>query len=193
MKRILSLIGVVLVVGCGEPVPRNVDELVIQGRTYLDGETMEPYSGPVFELFSENPSKIQDRFNLKDGEKDGPVESYHDNGEVSSKGTYKDGEYDGVWESYSDEGQLWYKTTYKNGERDGLSEMYRDNGEVWSKTTYKNGVLDGLWESYYQNGEVWTKGTYKDGEKCGEWLEGYLLTDINYFEEGETVTYDLPC
>jgi len=27
-----------------------------------------------------------------------------------------------------------------------------------------------------------SKGTYKDYKRCGEWLE-----------EGETVTYDLPC
>ena len=119
MKRILSLIGVVLVVGCSEPVPRNVDELVIQGRTYLDGETMEPYSGPVFELFSENPSKIQYRFNLKDGERDGPFETYYENGQLRMKGTMKDGEWDGPGESYHDNGQLKEKGTLKDNEKCG--------------------------------------------------------------------------
>ena len=43
------LIPVLLVlVGCSEPVPRDLDTLVQQGEDlYLDRETMEPYSGPV--------------------------------------------------------------------------------------------------------------------------------------------------
>jgi len=47
---------------------------------------------------------------------------------------------------------------------------------------YKNGELvDGPSEMYHDNGQLREKGTFKDKEKCGEW-----------FEEGETVTYD-PC
>ena len=43
------------------------------------------------------------------------------------------------------------------------------------------GELDGPAEAYHENGQLMGKGTFKDNEKCGEW-----------FEEGETVTYD-PC
>ena len=68
MKRILSLIGVVLVVGCSEPVPRNINELISQGETLLDPETLEPYSGPVFTLKPNNPDEIEQRITLKDGE-----------------------------------------------------------------------------------------------------------------------------
>ena len=46
---------------------------------------------------------------------------------------------------------------------------------------FKDGIPDGPSEGYHEDGQLWMKGTYKDGEKCGEW-----------FEEGETVTYD-PC
>ena len=34
-----------------EPDPRNRAELVQEGDMYLDRETMQPYSGPVFALF----------------------------------------------------------------------------------------------------------------------------------------------
>ena len=148
MNRILSLIGVVLVVGCSEPIPRNIDELMSQGETLLDPETLEPYSGPVFGLFSGNPSRIQYRFNLKDGVEVGPYESYHDNGQLSEKGTMKDGEIDGPVENY------------------------HENSQLWSKGTMKDGELDGPYEDYYENGQLKSKGTFKDGEKCGEWIEG---------------------
>ena len=69
MKRILSLIGVVLVVGCG---------LI-----------------------------------------DGPYETYHDNGQLSVKGTYKNGDLDGPFESYHESGQLESKGTYKDYKRCG--------------------------------------------------------------------------
>ena len=78
------------------------------------------------------------------------------------------------------------------GPPDELLESYYDNGQLMVRGIYRDGVPDGLNESYHENGVVFQKGTYKDGEKCGEWLEGYLLTDPNYSEEVETVTYD-PC
>ena len=46
---------------------------------------------------------------------------------------------------------------------------------------FSEGPPDGPYESYFENGQLEQKGTYKDGLRCGEW-----------FEEGETVTYD-PC
>ena len=99
MNRILSLIGVILVVGCGEPVPRDLNELMIQGETYLDPETFELYSGPVFLPSGRSPfvSEIQQRFTLRDGVRHGPYEEYFDNRELYEKGTYKEGEKCGEW------------------------------------------------------------------------------------------------
>ena len=74
MKRILSLVGTVLVMG-----------------------SLYWFGGPP----------------------DGPYESYYDNGQLETKGTYKDGELDGPYEEYYDDGQLRFKGTYKDGERCG--------------------------------------------------------------------------
>ena len=99
MNRILSLIGVVLVVGCGGLSPNE------------------------------------------------PFESYYDNGQLESKGTFKNGEFDGPYELYHENGQLILKWMYRDGELDGPSETYHDNGQLR------------------------TKGTYRDGKKCGGWLD----------------------
>ena len=71
MNRILSLIGVVLVVGCGPP------------------------DGP-YESYYEN-GQLEEKGTYKDGELDGPFELYNDNGQLYEKGTYKDGERCGEW------------------------------------------------------------------------------------------------
>ena len=96
MKRILSLIGVVLVVGCGGPEPRDMGTL--RG---VDG-------------FGENNGKRMTG-SLRDGKWDGPFESYHENGQLRRRGTYKDGVEDGPVEEYYENGQLYEKGSYKDG------------------------------------------------------------------------------
>ena len=76
MKRILSLIGVVLVVGCG----------------LIDG----PY-----ETYHDN-GQLREKGTMMDGKWDGPVEWYHDNGQLFQKGTYKDYKRCGEWLEYGE-------------------------------------------------------------------------------------------
>jgi hypothetical protein len=78
MKRILSLIGVVLVVGCG-PEPRDIGTLQELRGVYVNPMDGQPYSGPVFEMFT---SGSRGTGSLKDGEWDGPYENYFDNGQL---------------------------------------------------------------------------------------------------------------
>ena len=112
MKRTLSLIGVVLVVGCGGPEPRDMGTLRGVDGLYLNPEDDQPYSGPVF---GENNGKRMTG-SLRDGKWDGPFESYHENGQLRRRGTYKDGVEDGPVEEYYDSGQLYEKGSYKDGE-----------------------------------------------------------------------------
>jgi len=179
MNRILSLIGVVLVVGCG-PEPRDLETLQELNGLYMNPMDGQPYSGPVFEMFT---SGSRMTVSLKDGELDGPFERYYEDGQLEQKTTYKDGVEDGPFERYHENGQLSGKGTYKDGELDGPYESYHENGQVSGKRTFKDGELDGPSESYHENGQLRSKGTYTDRErwKCGEWLE-----------DGETVTYP-PC
>ena len=111
MKRILSLIGVVLVVGCGGPEPRDMGTLRGVDGLYLNPEDGQPYSGPVF---GENNGKRMTG-SLRDGKWDGPFESYHENGQLRRRGTYKDGVEDGPVEEYYANGQVYEKGSYKDG------------------------------------------------------------------------------
>ena len=71
MTRILSLIGVVLVVGCGPP-PELLESYYDNGQLMVRGI-------------------------YRDGVPEGLNETYHENGVVVQKGTYKDGEKCGEW------------------------------------------------------------------------------------------------
>jgi len=126
VKRVLSVIGVVLVVGCGGGEPRDMETLqeleprdmgTLRGvdGLYLNPEDGQPYSGPVF---GENMGKRMTG-SLRDGKWDGPFESYHDNGQLRRKGTYKDGVEDGPVEEYYDSGQLYEKGAYNDGGKCG--------------------------------------------------------------------------
>ena len=45
--------------------------------------------------------------------------------------TYNDkGEKHGPWEKYHDNGNLWYKKNYINGKKHGPCEVYHSNGKV---------------------------------------------------------------
>ena len=112
MKRVLSVIGVVLVVGCGGPEPRDMGTLRGVDGLYLNPEDGQPYSGPVF---GENNGKRMTG-SLRDGKWDGPIEGYHANGQLGFKGIYKDGEIDGVREMYHENGQLISKGAFNMGE-----------------------------------------------------------------------------
>ena len=131
--KIRRLIPVLLVLfGClqAEPLPRNVDTLVEQGDMYLDRETMLPYSGPIFRLMEDDSSTVQMSTTLKDGLRHGPWEIYHENGQLSSKGTWSNGELDGPFEDYYENGQLLGRSSYSNGELDGQFEDYYENGQL---------------------------------------------------------------
>ena len=53
----------------------------------------------------------------ENGNKQGPYETYHLNGQLTEKGTYKDGKEDGPYERYNAYGQLEEKAVYKMGKR----------------------------------------------------------------------------
>ena len=67
------------------------------------------------------------------------------------KSEYKNGEIDGPFESYHENGQLWERGTYKDGKPEGTYTIYHSNGQLLEKNIYKNGMIsDGPYESYSQ-------------------------------------------
>ena len=121
---------------------------------------------PVIEYYDNGTIKYAYSVD-ENGNRQGPSESYYENGQLAVKCTYKDGEYDGPYEEYYDNGRLNVKCTYKDGKKNGPYEAYHDNGQLYEKCTYKDGKEDGPYESYWANGLLRSKFTFKDGKEDG--------------------------
>ena len=87
MNQILSLIVLVLMVGCG-PETRDLRTLREVDGLYMNPGDGQPYSGPVFSM-EEGKRRTG---SLRDGLWDGPLEEYYENGQLREKMTWKDGE-----------------------------------------------------------------------------------------------------
>ncbi len=71
----------------------------------------------------------------------GIVESFHGNGQLSSRGNFIYGKRDGLWEYFYENSQLLGRGNYIDGERDGLREIFDEDGNLFRTRTYRNGEL----------------------------------------------------
>lgn len=137
----------------------TLDDLVYREGFFYKNSTDVLFTGKVI--------KGGQQWAFRDGRADGPYVSYHDNGELSSKGNYRNGVRDGPWITYHISGQLLIKETLKNGEREGPWEYYFLNGRLREKGSYKNGKREGPWVDYHKTGKVNEEltGIYESGVK----------------------------
>jgi len=196
-RCIQSCTAAVLVLGalgCAEPGARPKDDLLLEGSLYLDPETLEPYSGPVFTTLPGSSSEIEQRASLRDGHYDGAFEWYFGEGRLALRELYRDGKKDGPYEWYFESGRLYERGTYVNGVLEGPYEAYYESGNLYERGTYRSGAfhgprawylggqlielatyvegrLEGPYERYKETGEVELKGMLHDGQPCGAWLE----------------------
>jgi antitoxin component YwqK of YwqJK toxin-antitoxin module len=80
----------------------------------------------------------------------------------------------GVVVTKHDNGQKSVEMSYKDGKLEGLMTMWHENGQKRSEETYKDGKLEGLKTMWHKNGQKSSAGTYKDGKREGlgtGWLE----------------------
>ena len=95
---------------------------------------------------------------FEDGKKDGPYETYYENGQLKQKGSLKDGAEYGPYEIHYENGQLKEKGSVKDGEEYGPYEVHYENGQLKDKGSYKGAKRDGHWESYGEKGQMKVKG-----------------------------------
>ena len=84
------------------------------GITYHQ-DTNEPVIG-IIQSFFPNSSQIAERQTYRDGRRDGPSESFHENGKLSVKTNFIDGKLEGLYEGFDESGNLIRTQTFKNGE-----------------------------------------------------------------------------
>ncbi len=82
---------------CMQIPPREITELVVQDSTYLDPETMLPYSGPVFRNFLGEEGRTQFEATLRDGTWEGEFTVYHETGRIRYQGEMSGGTQCGGW------------------------------------------------------------------------------------------------
>ena len=88
MKRLLGLLLVIGMVGCGQTVDAS-KLVVIDGLTY-EGGSEAPFTGVAISKYDSGQKKSEGTY--KDGKREGLFTSWHENGQKSWEGTYKDGE-----------------------------------------------------------------------------------------------------
>lgn len=137
-----------------------------------NGKKKEYYYGDV----------IKAEYTLSNGEINGEIKVYHENGKIKKIGNYKHGLEDGNFKEYDDDGNLSSEYAMANGNKNGVFKTYED-GKIKILITYKDNIKNGLNINYYyddETGELIIKniGEYINGEKNGTWK-------LYYIEEGK--------
>ena len=120
-------------------------DLIVREGLHYKKFTDVPFTGKITGEFQGK---------LKNGKKEGPWVSYHENGQLLSKFNYKNGKMEGPWVSHHDNGQIGSEGDFKNGKPDGPWVYYHKNGQLETKATYKNGKEEGPYESHNDNGQL---------------------------------------
>jgi antitoxin component YwqK of YwqJK toxin-antitoxin module len=95
---------------------------------------------------------------------------YHQNGFISSKGTYTDQMKEGKWQFFSEitNGYLISEEYYSKNKRNGLSFKFYPDSTIAEKLTYLNDTKQGEWIQYYPSGKVCLKSHYLNGKLNGK-------------------------
>lgn len=90
------VLAVLALGGCQAPA-RELSELVVQDSSYLDPETMLPFSGRVFRNFAGEDGGPQLEAGMRDGTWDGELTVYHESGRIRYQGEMSGGARCGAW------------------------------------------------------------------------------------------------
>lgn len=137
---------------------------------------------------------------------------YHENGYISSKGTFINQLKEGKWQFFSEftKGYLvseefftgnikngpslkFYpdsivaeRLIYKNNVPEGECIQYYPKGTISMKSNYLNGKFNGLFEVWFVNGQIEFSGQYKNDVKDGIWFiyknDGTVKYKITYID-----------
>ena len=100
----LAPLAFALALACSAPRPVELGTLVARDSTYLDPQTLQPYSGPVVRHFRDHADRVQIEGRLEDGVWEGEMTVYHPSGRIRYQGALSQGSPCGAWvENQTDE------------------------------------------------------------------------------------------
>lgn len=88
------------------------------------------------------------------GQAEGKITRYYENGVVKETGYYLAGQKHGSWSAYNENGQLMSTAHFHNGNKDGEWLVWDNQGNLRYKLTYKNGEPVGEWAMFDERGKV---------------------------------------
>lgn len=65
--------------------------------------------------------------------------AYHENGQISSEGSYVHSHEEGIWRSYHENGQLAAEGLYTHGREEALWRFWSSSGQEESPVMYRSG------------------------------------------------------
>jgi antitoxin component YwqK of YwqJK toxin-antitoxin module len=186
--------------------PRNLTEnpLLKKGDQQVEHESLEPYSGKVFELHEDKKSVMREALlfngkrhrlhtwyyedgtkhyetNFKEGKQHGLSASFYPDGTKRVETNYKEDKKHGQHRAWNRDGKLIHEEDFQMGT--GKWVLMRDNGTKSSETNYKEGKEHGLETSYYRDGTKRYESNFKEGKKHG--LQTWYRKDGTKKEECE--------
>ena len=126
MKRLLGLLLVMGIVGCGGDAPRWV---VRDGLVY-EGDSETPFTGRMVDKYENGQKKVEATY--KDGKAEGLVTWWHENGhgQKASETTYKDGKPEGPSIVWHRNGQKYIERTWKDGKEVSKTKWDEEGNEI---------------------------------------------------------------
>ena len=99
MKRLLGLLLVMGMVGCGKTV--DPSKLVLRDGLMYEGDSETPFTGVAVDKHENGRKKSEATY--KDGKIVGLATAWHANGQKSREATFKDGKEEGLWTEWDEE------------------------------------------------------------------------------------------
>ena len=178
MKKLHSLLSVLFLTfwGCDNLEVKSINEDETQSFEIRDDKmflinSQKPFSGTSYMLFP-NGRKMFER-TWENGEKNGPVTFWYENGQKRQVINFKNGIVDWIQDEWYENGQKSSEVLRQNDKQVGDRIGWDEDGNRTYKGIWNYGYFTGSWDVWYKNGQKQKEMIYKDGEiiSIKEWNE----------------------
>jgi len=168
----------------------NLCVYVKNGQLASKGEIKEGKRLGLWSHWLEGSSEIWRKEQYEDGSLVQETHfTYFDNGQQKSSVSYKDGQLDGEMTFWNENGGIWKKEQYVDGSLVHESHyIFYDSGKVKKERNYKNGKLNGRFMVWHDNGKKKSMVDYKDDKENGKFISWYRSGQIKqeaYYQNGQ--------
>lgn len=187
-KKIIIIIGTLLVIYAGQKIYRSIDDRqeaqrvqdqfdrVYAANPSLKAEieaskelariygpqALEPGFSPDTDL---EGRKLREIIKLPDGGE--KITKFYSENNPREEYFVKNGMREGVFKSWDSSGRLVEESMYKNDLLDGIQKTFYTNGNTKTEITYVDGKRSGPMKNWYQNGKQSAEIEYKDNNIVG--------------------------